>query len=377
MSDNGKILCRTPVVPKRKFPPGTNPAVMRALTENAQKWVPGTVITYCFLSQPGELAGSEAAKKIAREGFDAWQKLGISVKFEEITDPAKAMARIGFKPYDGYWSFIGREILNTHYNCHSCGAGQFPSTTNPPRCYNCGSTDVEVEPRTMNLDGASLEIDSRGKDVPCHEMGHTISMPHEHQSPFAGIVWDEKAVIKYFSGPPNNWPEPVIRSNILDKLSEGDVAGSPWDPDSIMEYEFGPKLILEPEQYNKNGLTPAGGISPVDGKWIKTWYPPSQDIDEIKLNEPVSLKLQPGDGIQLSFIAPDTRQYDFQTFGESDTVMVLFEEVNEKRNQLDADDDSGENWNAHIRYNLEKGKKYLISIRLYWNYSGDTTLKVW
>lgn len=146
---------------------------------------------------------------------------------------------------------------------------------------------------------------------------------------------------------------------------------------SIMEYEFGAGLILKPEKYT-TGIKPAGGISPIDQKWITFWYPPSEDKDEIKLDEPVVLNLKTREGREFYFIAPENRVYDFQTFGESDTVMVLFEEINGKRNQLDADDDSAENWNAHIRHELKKGNKYILSIRLYWNWtSADTTIKVW
>lgn len=229
----------------------------------------------------------------------------------------------------------------------------------------------------MNLDGNELTVDSRGKDVPTHEIGHSLGLPHEHQSPYAGIVWNTQAVYDYFSKPPNSWDKATIDSNILDKLSTEIVKGSDWDPDSIMEYAFKAGLILEPEKY-KTGLTPAGGISPIDQKWIKFWYPPSEGKDEIKLDEPVVLNLKPREGREFYFIAPETRAYDFQTSGESDTVMVLFEEVNGKRNQLDADDDSAENWNAHIRHDLKQWNKYILSIRLYWNWtSGDTTVKVW
>lgn len=377
MSDKGRVYCRTPIVPKRKFPKGFPANVARLMMETGLKWAPGSVLTYYFLKQPTTLAGREADKRIARQGFDAWKNLGINVTFEEVTDPAKAKIRIGFKGDDGYWSYIGREILNTHYNCHSCPASGFPSDANPPVCPNCGSTDLEVEPRTMNLDRNSLTFDPRGKDVPTHEIGHTLGLPHEHQSPFAGIEWNTQAVYDYFSGPPNNWSKEMIDSNILDKLNKDDVKGSEWDPDSIMEYEFGAGLIIKPEKY-KAGLTPAGGISQIDQKWIKFWYPTSQNIDELKLNEPIALNLKPREGKEFYFIAPETRAYDFQTFGDSDTVIVLFEEMNGKRNQLDADDDSAEDWNAHIRHDLKEGNKYILSIRLYWKWSsGDTTVKVW
>jgi len=364
-------------VPPRKFPPGFPEMVRRAIIVTQTKWAEGSVIKYCFLNQPSDLAGGDVEKSIAREGFNAWKDLDINLTIEEVTDSSEANMHVGFKKNDGYWSYVGTEILNKHYNCTKCPAAGFPSDGTPPRCPNCGSLDLEIEPRTMNLDGATLAIDRRRKDVPCHEMGHTLGLPHEHQSPFAGIEWNKQAVYDEFGGYPNYWPPDVVDWNILEKHDPKEVEGSEWDPNSIMEYEFGPGLILAPEQY-KAGVFPAGGISPMDQKWIKHWYPPRRTIDEMKLNEPVVISLKQGEGKELYFKAPETRKYDFQTFGESDTVIVLFEEINGKRNQLDADDDSAENWNAHIRYDLKEGIKYILSIRLYWDWvNGGTTVKVW
>ena len=61
--------------------------------------------------------------------------------------------------------------------------------------------------------------------------------------------------------PPNSWDHATTFHNILEKLSPQQVQGSTWDPDSIMEYEFEPGLIDEPEQYDVNGLTPPGALS--------------------------------------------------------------------------------------------------------------------
>ena len=377
MTEEGRVYCRMIKVPPRRFPTGFPGQVARIILQMQQKWVPGTVIKYCFLDQPSDFAGGDKVKNIAREGFKAWKDVGVNLTFEEVSDPADAQMRVGFKKNDGYWSYVGREILNTHYNCTKCPAAGFPSDKTSPRCPNCGSLDLEREPRTMNLDGANLAIDSRGKDVPCHEMGHTLGLPHEHQSPFAGIEWNKQAVYDEFRGYPNYWPPEVVDWNILEKHSKSEVEGSEWDPNSIMEYEFGPGLIISPEQY-KSGVHPAGGISPKDQKWIQYWYPPGKTAEEIKLNQPIELNIKQGEGKEFYFIAPETREYDFQTFGESDTVIVLFEEINGKRNQLDADDDSAGNWNAHIRYELKKGNKYVLSIRLYWDWAGGvTTVKVW
>ena len=126
-----------------------------------------------------------------------------------------------------------------------------------------------------------------------------------------------------------------------------------------MEYEFEEGLILRPEQYQA-GIIPAGGISAQDKEWIQHWYPPSIVTEAITLNTPVVLNLQPGKIQKFSFSPLETRPHDMQTFGESDTVMVLFEEINGRRHRLAADDDSGENRNAHILHTLNAGVKYIF-----------------
>jgi hypothetical protein len=67
--------------------------------------------------------------------------------------------------------------------------------------------------------------------------------------------------------PPNSWDHSTTYHNILEKLSPQQVHGSKWDPDSIMEYEFEPGLIDEPEKYDINGLTPPGTLSNADQEW--------------------------------------------------------------------------------------------------------------
>jgi hypothetical protein len=117
------------------------------------------------------------------------------------------------------------------------------------------------------------------------------------------------------------------------------MQGSNWDPDSIMEYPFPAGLILQPERYRTEPLRPAGGLSARD------------------------LVIRPA----------ATRQYTLQTFGESDTVMVLFErDGGELRYQ------AGDDRNATLQLKLFQGREYVVRVRLYFGQgSGETAVMLW
>ncbi len=346
-------LCSLPKVPKRVLPEGIESTRARLIRELEKKWVNGTVLPYCFLDQPPEFAGGEEEKRIVRGGFDAWKNLGIGIKFEEVSNPDEAKVRIGFLADDGYWSFIGRDILNKDFTDQTGG-------------------------RTMNFDLNELKIDPRGIDVPTHEIGHTLGFPHEHQNPKAGIKWNEDAVYDWAERT-QGWNKEETDRNIISKIDPDKVEGSSWDPDSIMHYAFKKGLIIEPEKY-RNGLTPAGRLSERDITWVKTYYPllDQPDYVELTIDTPVPLALSAREQKDFLFVPEETRTYDMATEGESDTVMVLFEEKNGQKTQLAANDDSATDINAHIQQELTQGNRYVLSIRLYHEWvKGDTTVKVW
>ena len=322
-------LCKQPVRVQRTFDPGVSQHRMSFILSTSLKWVNGTEIKYIFIE------GAEPQKNVVRKAFQNWKALGIGISFKEVSTVADSMVRIGFDLTDGSWSYVGRDILT-----------------------------IPKNERTMNF-GWDLTADSYGMTTAIHEIGHTIGFQHEHQSPFAGIVWDAQAVYKEFSGPPNNWPKSEIDSNIINKLPANQVKGSAWDPKSIMEYEFGPGLVLQPAQY-KAGIYPPGILSANDISGVKSFYPLVASTSIKKLHLHKSLPIKAGSGGQDDFIftAPSTKKYTFQTVGELDTVMVISEKAKTENHYLAGDDDSGLDKNAKIRLALVKGREYLINIRV-------------
>jgi astacin (peptidase family M12A) len=292
--------------------------------------------------------GPEAQRKAVRDAFGEWKALGIGLDFREVTDRSEAEVRIGFDDTDGSWSYVGKDVL-----------------------------DVGANERTMNF-GWDLTT-AYGRTTALHEIGHTLGMPHEHQNPFAGIVWNEEAVYAYFAGEPNNWPRETTFHNVLRKLDPQEVEGSLWDPDSVMEYHFGPGLIAQPEAH-RDGIRPPGTLSPVDVAEVRGWYPPLDDdqLPELVPFRSVALQLAPAEQADFALKPPASRKYRIGSFGDSDVVMVLFEVIDGQPRYVAGDDDSGEDRNALIEAKLFEGRTYVVRLRHYWSTaSGGTAVMYW
>ncbi len=138
-------------------------------------------------------------------------------------------------------------------------------------------------------------------------------------------------------------------------------------------------LIEKPEKYN-TGLTPAPGLSTRDKEWVRRFYPPLglQDYQKLKPFQSVQLHLEPTQQANFTIRPEATREYALSTFGVSDTVLVLFEDVGGELRYRTADDDSGEDYNANIKVRLYAGRKYVLRVRLYYQHrKGDLGVMMW
>ena len=312
-----------------------------------------TVLHYAFF-KTGQWKVPPEQAAVIRKAFQQWQNLPIGIQFVEVDSLHEAEVRTGYLLGDGSWSYIGRDILN-----------------------------IPVNERTMSF-GWKLDEDAYGTTTAVHEIGHTLGMPHEHQNPFAGMVWNEKAVYDYLGGPPNNWSRETTFNNVLRKLDPAEVAGSNWDPDSIMEYQFPAGLILEPAAY-RNGIFPPGTLSPLDKTWVTTWYPAAPRTravgptePQLRVNQSVTVDLDTGQQVDYVLRVDETRNYTVGTFGASDTVLALFEEVDGEPRFLAGDDDSGTGRSAAITHRLRPGRTYFVRMRLvYKGTRGTVTLMCW
>jgi hypothetical protein len=358
-------VCALAPQPPPVVPPGLDFERLNAILPGRTKWVNGTVLHYYFfdrdidgsqISFPDGTSrfvswvGAKAQREVVRDAFDTWRELGIGLEFREVADRSEAELRIGFLfDFDGSWSYVGRDVLQQGMNS-----------------------------RTMNF-GWDLTTSPYGLTTALHEIGHTVGLPHEHQNPFAGIVWNEAAVYEYFQGPPNKWDRPKTFHNVLRKLDPAEVEGSSWDPNSIMEYAFRSGLIIQPADYAA-GIRPPGTISDIDKQYVLGWYP-TLGVEPPPTLTPftsVPLSLKAGEQANFTLLPPDTRQYNIGTFGASDAVIVLFEDVNGELRYVAGDDDSGEDRNALLQAKLFQGRRYVLRIRLYYAWaSGQTAAMYW
>ncbi len=319
--------------------PQLSPAVMgdplraAAIVNTISKWQNGTVLHYCFFTT-GHFAVPKVQADAVRGAFAKWKAVGIGLEFQEVSQLSEAEIRIGYSVADGRSaSNVGLGVLNV-------------PLTQPTTVYGWDLTSIY------------------GSGTALHELGHAFGMEHEHQSPFAGIQWNEKAVYKSLGGPPNNWKPGMIFRNILQKLTPAEVEGSTWDPDSIMEYQFGAGLIAKPKQYAA-GLIPPGKLSEADKQWVLKWYPPMPAaLPTLQPLQPAVAELAAGQQIDYTIKPTASRKYTVETKGASDASLVLFEDVDGVPRYLSGDDDSGEERSAKIDYKLFKGRTYIARLRL-------------
>lgn len=345
-----KPLCSTPPRPRPKLSDAVmaDPRRAAAILSGRSKWANRTVLHYCFFSGGSHYAVPKSQADAVRPAFDTWKAVGIGLEFVEVDSLSEAEVRIGYSLADGISaSAVGRDVLKI-------------PLTEPTTVYGWDLTTPY------------------GRGTALHELGHVFGMEHEHQNPFAGIRWHEEAVYASLAAPPNNWSRATTFHNILEKLDTQQVQGSAWDPDSIMEYEFEPGLIDEPQKYDLEGLVPPGTLSSADKAWVVKWYPGNAPVPTVlQPFQSIAADLAAGQQIDCTFKPTVSRKYTIATKGATDTLLALFEEIGGKPSFLAADDDSGEDRNASITYKLFKGRTYHVRLRLYQpGQSGTTSLMV-
>ncbi len=167
--------------------------------------------------------------------MNSWGKFS-NVQF---TESRQGQVRIARNSGDGYWSYLGTDILS------------IPS--NQP---------------TMNLDSFSLSTsDSEYARVVKHETGHTLGFPHEHMRPEIVALIDPVKAKAYFLTY-DGWNAQTTLEQVLTPLNPAALTATPPDRFSIMCYQL-------PAEIMKNGVAIPGGldIDSIDAGFAGSIYP--------------------------------------------------------------------------------------------------------
>ena len=169
--------------------------------------------------------------------MNAWNKTAQVTFVETQTDPQVRIARV---EDDGYWSYLGTDILS-----------------------------IASDQSTMNLEGFTMETeDSEFHRVVRHETGHTLGFPHEHmRQELVDLIDPDKAIA--FFGQTQGWNPEMVRQQVLTPIEQSSLWGTDHaDPNSIMCYQI-------PGTITKTGKPITGGldIDPLDYQFAQKVYP--------------------------------------------------------------------------------------------------------
>lgn len=215
----------------------------------------GHTFTVSFLDNPA----NDLKNKILSY-MNLWS-IRSNVKFVLAKDAEVRIARVA---NDGYWSYLGTDILS-----------------------------IPKNKATMNLGGFTMKTPESEYDrVVTHETGHTLGFPHEHMRKAIIDRLDVNKTIAYFKNY-YGWPESMTRQQVLTPIDESElIASQITDIDSIMCYQL-------PASITKDGIEIPGGlkINEEDYKFANRIYPQTVKPISESLNIDVTnkvVKIPPG-----------------------------------------------------------------------------------
>jgi hypothetical protein len=194
----------------------------------------GVRLTVGFLDDPEP----ELRRKILSYA-NKWNKTANVEFVETQSDVASADVRLARLSGDGFWSWLGIDIL-----------------------HHPGEATLNLADFTMSTP------DSEFDRVVCHEFGHTLGFPHEHLRSQLVKLLDREKTIAYFKRT-QGWTEPDVVFQVLTPLEKSSILGTDnADQESIMCYQI-------PGECTKSGKPILGGtrIDDADYAFAAREYP--------------------------------------------------------------------------------------------------------
>lgn len=191
----------------------------------------GVKLTVGFL----EPIAAELRNRII-EHANAWARHG-NIQFTYSTvEPQVRITR----EQEGYWSYLGTDILSIGKNDPTMCLERFSMTT----------------------------LETEFVRVVRHEFGHTLGFEHEHMRRAIIEKLDQQKTIAYFRRT-QGWTPAMVMQQVLTPLAESSLMGTPdADETSIMTYALPGTITLD-------GKPILGGndIAPQDAKFVEKIYP--------------------------------------------------------------------------------------------------------
>lgn len=192
----------------------------------------GAKLTVSFMDGP-----STALKAKILAYANKWSKY---CNFSFVETAGNGQVRVARTPGQGYYSFMGKDILS-----------------------------IPANQPTLNLDSFTMQTpDSEFDRVVTHEFGHSMGFPHEHARAEVIALLDVAKVIAYFEAT-QGWSQSDIYQQILTPLNPNTFRGTAApDTSSVMCYSFPGSLTL-----NGQPILGGNGIDATDGAFAATVYP--------------------------------------------------------------------------------------------------------
>ncbi len=175
------------------------PADVKPKTSPLRLWPNGSVLRLRFIG--GDRFRRERVLRVAKAWFE---HANLTLEVLPMRSKSAADLRIAFGQEDGSWSYLGTD-----------------------------ASAISADQATMNLAWVGPDVeDETARGAILKEFGHALGLIQEHMSPNRDFEWDEAAVVKDMSGPPNHWDRQAIKHNLLDRYKPFDYR--PFDSDSVM-----------------------------------------------------------------------------------------------------------------------------------------------